>query len=32
MNRGNQVKLLEAMMEFDKGDPMRIWHFLKLGE
>ncbi len=30
MNEERQVKLLEAMMEFDGGDPMRIQHFLKV--
>ena len=30
MDETKQVKLLETMMEFDRGDPMRIQHFLKV--
>lgn len=30
MNEVRQTKLLEAMMEFDQGNPMRIQHFLKV--
>ena len=30
MNEERQVKLLETMMQFDGGDPMRIQHFLKV--
>lgn len=30
MNEERQIKLLEAMMEFDGGNPLRIQHFLKV--
>ena len=30
MNEERQTKLLEAMMEFDGGNPLRIQHFLKV--
>ena len=30
MDETKQIKLLETMMEFDRGDPMRIQHFLKV--
>ena len=30
MDETKQIKLLETMMEFDHGDPMRIQHFLKV--
>ena len=30
MDETKQVKLLETMMEFDHGDPMRIQHFMKV--
>ena len=30
MNDERQTKLLEAMMEFDGGNPLRIQHFLKV--
>ncbi len=30
MNDERQVKLFEAMMKLDEGDPMRIQHFLKV--
>lgn len=30
MNEERQTRLLEAMMEFDQGNPMRIQHFLKV--